>query len=185
LPSYDQGVALGFHSCSAAMMTAIVETYGYKLVGVGGTKDTLFVHESSLGGGGVVEANMADSFFAFADCCLAESNPSMVAYLETTPAEFGFTPPKELPPPSRWMQLADSRSTGEAPRTAEASRLGDSIAHYMHAACRSAASKWSKAHPMSDPNGCAFDYVMGRDPKAAAVKFLAKVLGSSEVVTKT
>mmetsp|Transcript_21519 Transcript_21519/g.64022 ORF Transcript_21519/g.64022 Transcript_21519/m.64022 type:complete len:387 (+) Transcript_21519:257-1417(+) len=183
LPSYDQGVAVGFHSCSVAMMTAIVETYGYRLVGVGGTKDALFVHKSSIGGsGGVTEAYADASFFAFADCCLAEPNPSMAVYLEKNPAEFGFTVPSGLPRPSQWMQLADPRP-GKAQHTTESSQLAASIKHYMHAACRSAASKWSKEHPPSDPEACAFEYVMGQDAKTAAAEFLAKVLGSPEPST--
>jgi len=50
LSHYAYTVHYGFQSCSLAFAWALMKTYQYCLVSVGGTKDLIFVHESSMQG---------------------------------------------------------------------------------------------------------------------------------------
>jgi len=80
LTRYGYKQHTGFQSCSSSMMTAIAQRYDYKLIAVGGTKDTLFAHKSVLPMFKVIDVTAA--YYDFAACCWDPPNPSNTRWLQ-------------------------------------------------------------------------------------------------------
>lgn len=139
----------------------ILQIYEYSLVCVGGTKDAIYVHKTSMDG--LLELDMVTALNTFWGCCMASANPSNSKQLELEPQDFGF----DLGPisPSQWFPASFAQF-----KTRD---LMHSIRTYLDAACLLRASN---AGALAETHGrkCPFEYILSNDPEAAADEFIRR-----------
>lgn len=165
LVKYGYSAHAGFQSCSISMMNALAETYSYRLVSVGGTKDALFVHESVVPVFKVID--VWQSYDRFAGCCWAVPNPSNTRWLFThQKVKLGMTPPTE------WLGMARKNNTQEA--------LFSSVLLYMRHACLVRAQKSGLKSKT-----CPFDFVFSSNPSQAAKEFIQTIQGRMNTSAET
>lgn len=152
LSNHSYSSHYGFQSCSSSFATTMMASFGYHLIAVGGTKDALFCHNSSMQH--IKELDAKKASYAFGRHAIRSygANPT-----NTRQFEVEDRVPSSIAP-SRWYTVDSSKLT---------KRIIDPV---IDAACQ-ARAKGSQFTSTS----CPFPYVLSDSPSQALAEF-AKVV---------
>ena len=134
-----------FQSCSLAFAASMMEAFGYDLVAVGGTKDALFCHNSTMEHIKRIDTKKAS--YAFGRHALETISKKSVK-CSTVPSAMS---------PSAWYAVDPSRITKEV------------VAAVVEAACKARAKEAHKTD--KTVNSCPFPYVLYDSPSQALAEF--------------
>ena len=153
LSAYSYTSHYGFQSCSLAFAVELLRRFDYKLIGVGGTKDALFAHESAMGDL-LTELDAHATSYGF-------STQAMVAY-SANPSHSRQFEVEGRPPaaivPSHFFAVDPARLTH------------DIMAATLNASCIMRAVNAGIAHTT-----CPFPYVLSNSPAMAVDEFVRTI----------